>query len=400
MLFRSAMLEKMFYLAYVYNDFERADDCASQIENSTQHEVEFELLRLRIHRHLLAEKAYPLSTFEDMMVKRQNEAAGSSNPLVHISMGFCYLYLGSHLLDSDLWASKSRKVFIDILERKDFRSHYPYAYEGLYMVYLMENQGAELLDLLRNWVKIDGREKVRKLYLEELYRRQAFKEGLAALRIFLRDEPNSLSLRVYSQRFAASFWKKNGAKSEDKATHLKALQLICSDNSQDYLAYFDLGMALLYFSDEQVEEATYHRITQAMKKAQKLRGDDPDLELMMLKVFDFAGRLNRQEERLVYSKKRIFLEKVMAKFPDNESLIYEFGRLCLTHAQDRDLGCKYLFKAVTMSPEIVDSNMDLGHYFFDKKDLTRAYHYYLKVIEQPVTVEVWEEILERMQQIV
>ena len=396
----AAMLEKMFYLAYVYNDFERANDCASQIENSTQHEVEFELLKLRINRHLLAEKAYPLSTFEDMMVKRQNGAAGSSNPLVHISLGFCYLYLGSHLLDSDLWASKSRKVFLDFLERKDLRSYYPYAFEGLYMVYLMENQGEELIDLLRNWVKIDGRDKVRKLYLEELYRRQEWKEGLAAVRSFLKDHVDSLTLREYGQRFSSSNWKSNGAKPEEKTAHLKALQLLCSDNPQDYLAYFDLGMALLHFSEEQVDESTYHRITQAMKKSQKLRGDDPQLEVMMLKVFDYAGRLNRQEERLVYSKKRIFLEKVMARFPDNENLIYEFGKLCLNHDQDRDLGCKYLFKAVTMSPEIVESNLDLGNYFFEKQDLRRAYHYYLKVIEQPVTVEVWEKILERMQQIV
>lgn len=396
---REAMLEKMFYLAYIYNDFERADDCASQIENTTRHEVEFELLRLRIHRHLLAEKAYPLETFEEMMVKQQNRAAGSSNPLVHITLGFSYLYLGSHLLDSDLWSSKAREVFINVLSRKDFRAFYPYAYEGLYLVYLMDNQGEELMDLLRDWVRIDGREKIRKLYLEELIRRKAWKEGLDAVKDFFQDQADSLVLREYSQRFARALWVENGKKSEEKTRHLKALQQVCAENPKDYLAYFDLGLALLYFSDEDADESTYHRVTQAMKKAQKLKGDDPVLETMMLKVVDFAGKLNRQEERLVYSKKRIFLEKAMTKFPEDENLIYEFGKLCLHHEQDRDLGCKYLFKAVTMSPDIVESNMYLGHYFFEKQDLRRAYHYYLKVIEQPVTVRVWGQILDRMQQI-
>jgi tetratricopeptide (TPR) repeat protein len=396
---RSALLEKMFYLAYVYNDFERADECAAEISVGASQEVEFEILRLRINRHLLAEKAYPLDHFENMMVECQKQATGSNNPVVHITHGFSYLYLGSHLLDSDLWSSKAREVFIEIIKRKGFRSYHPYAYEGLYLVYLMDNRGDELMDLLREWVRIDGREKIRNLYLDELIRRQEWREGQEAIKEFFQDNRESLLLRQYSQRFSHASWTENGLNPEERTRHLKALQQICAENPQDYLAYFDLGLGLFYFMDEEPDESSYYRITQAMKKAQKLRGEDPELEAMMLKVVDFAGRINRQEERLAYSKKRIFLEKALAKFPEDENLIFEFGKLCLKHEQDQDLGCKYLFKAVTMSPELVETNMYLGHYFFERQDLRRAYHYYLKVIERPVTMKVWGEILEQMQRI-
>jgi len=397
---RSALYEKMFSLAYVYGDFERANDCAEFVSVGASKEVEFEIQKIRNYRHLLAEKAYALEHFEQLMMRFQREAEKGGNPVAKLCNGFSYLYLGSHLLDSDLWASQAKKIFNSFLGQKEFQTFFPYAYEGLYLAHLMDYDSDELVDLLGTWVRVDGRDSVRSLYLEELYRRGDFRQGLEFVEDLLQSEDHPLEFRFKRQHFAFAFWQARGGDLRERTQHLKALQLACSNDPTDPLVYFDLGIGLYFYMGEEPDEQSYYRISQAMKKALKLSHDQISIQIYMLKVMEYAGRLNRQEKKLTYGKKRIFLEKALAKKPDNEFLILEMGRLCLSYEQDLDLGSRCLLKALTMAPELNESNLHLGSYYFDQQDFKKAYHYYLKVIERPTTMRVWTEVVERMQRMI
>jgi tetratricopeptide (TPR) repeat protein len=397
---RPALYEKMFSLAYVYGDFERANECGEFISVGASREVDFEIQKLRNYRHLLAEKAYPLEHFEQLMMKFQRDGEKGGSPVAKLCNGFSYLYLGSHLLDSDLWGSQAKKIFNNFLGQKEFHAFFSYAYEGLYLVHLMDYDSDELLGLLKTWVRLDGRESVRSLYLEELYRRGDYSDGVQFIEDLLQSGDQPLNFRFMAQRFAFAFWKSRGGDAKERTQHLKTLQLACSNDPTDHLVYFDLGIGLYFFMGEEPDEQSYYRISQAMKKALKLSQDRVSIQIYMLKVMEYAGRLNRQEKKLTYGKKRIFLEKALAKRPDNEFLILEMGRLCLSYEQDLDLGARCLLKALAMAPELNESNLYLGNYYFEQHEFKKAYHYYLKVIERPTTMRVWSEVVERMQRMI
>jgi tetratricopeptide (TPR) repeat protein len=148
------------------------------------------------------------------------------------------------------------------------------------------------------------------------------------------------------------------------------------------------------------EEEHSFKAFQAMKKALKLSGELEQIQLFMLQCFDYQAKLGASEKRLAYGKKKIFLEKAISVRPDNPNLLMELGALCVQFDEDREYGYRYLMRAITLDPDLFESNYHLGEYYFGKGDFRQAYHYYLKMVEQPVFPSLWIQILDRMQKMV
>ncbi|MBW7876858.1 MAG: tetratricopeptide repeat protein [Candidatus Cloacimonetes bacterium] len=391
---KGRLLEKAFYLAYLHNDFERAHELATPLILEKEDEAQIHLQLIKVERHLLTERVFPTKYFQDRMASYQDKS-GSGKGLAILLNGYSYLWLGSHLLDSTVWANSASQAFVRILEEPGFEKWYSLAFKGLYQAFLMDRNYERLLPVLEDWNRRSPDSVSRNLLILELKAQSRYREAVRYVSKFLEDFPEDLFLRFLLVEL--SYLEFDGAsRSRQTKTLVARFQEKCQ-RVQDWSSYFDYAMALLLSTEDKPQEDTYQKILQSMKKSLRLSESTPAFQIMMLKVMEYGSKLNEQEQKLAYSKKRIFLEKELNHWPDSALLLLEYGKHLLNDKSDENLGCRYLLKALTLDPSQDEANVLLADVYFRQGHKKKAYHYYLKLTESALERSTWEKLVENMQ---
>ncbi len=388
------------HLAFTHNDFEKGNELGTKLLDDHSDDVRLQLQHVRTLRHLLTDKSFDVDFFEGILVHWQDKARDTSDPLVFLRSSYNYLYLGSHLLDSSMWTFRAREGFNLVLSDKEFLRYFPQAYQGLYMVYLMDYDYTELLGILRDWVRHDQSLRSRELYLRELMRCGYLDEGYQTSLDYIRDNPHALVLRDLSLQLEVARWKRAGGNHDEALQILKSYQYECQNHSDDALVTLDMALALYHFGIVMQSQEMYSKCSKAFQRALRQSENHPDFIIQALKVPLFAASMNSREVTHVYSKQRTLLEKGLSEHPNHDSLSYSLGKICIECEQDVHEGHKHLLKAITMNPELEEANLPLGQYWYQQGDMRKAYHYFLKCIEGPVSVENFHKVVELLQRIV
>ncbi|MEE2924097.1 MAG: tetratricopeptide repeat protein [bacterium] len=388
------------HLAFTHNDFEVGLDLGTKLLDANSDDVRLQLQQVRMLRHLLTDKSFDVDFFEDILIHWQDKARDTNDPLVLLRSSYNYLYLGSHLLDSSMWTYRAREGFNAILSDKEFLRYFPHAYQGLYMVYLMDYDYTELLGILRDWVRHDQSLRSRELYLRELIRCGYLDEGYQTSLDYIRDSPDALELRDLSLQLEVARWKRAGGNHDEALQILKSYQYECQNHSDDALVTLDMALALYHFGVAMQSQEMYSKCSKAFQRALRQSENHPNFIIQALKVPLFAASMNPREITHVYSKQRTLLEKGLSENSNHESLSYYLGKICVECEQDIHDGYKYLLKSITMNPQLEEANLSLGQYWYQQGDMRKAYHYFLKCIENPVSVENFHKVVELLQRIV
>jgi hypothetical protein len=357
-------------------------------------DVQIRLQLIKVERHLLAERVFPTKYFHDRMAYYL-ERSGSGKGLAILLNGYSFLWLGSHILDSTLWANSASQAFLRILEEPGFEKWYPLAFKGLYQAFLMDRNYDRLLPVLEDWNRRCPDSVSRNLLILELKAQARYRDAVRVVSKYLEDFPEDLNLRY--QLVELSYLEFDMAnRARQSKTLIARFQERCQ-RLQDWSSYFDYAMALLISTADGPLEETYQKILQSMKKSQRLKEGSPEFQIMMLKVMDYGSKLNEQELKLAYSKRRIFLEKELNHWPDSALLLLEYGKHLLHDKTDENMACRYLLKSLTLDPTQDEANALLADVYFRQGHTTKAYHYYLKLTESALERGTWEKLVENMQ---
>ena len=388
---------QLLHLSYLFNDFEKSLELAEALFQKDVTDESVQLQTIRIERHLLAQRTLSLPYFEERLL--EYEAQSKSSDFGRLKAAFAYLFLGSHLLDSDQWAYRARELFHTLLKKKSVLNYHPLACEGLYLVNLMDFGHKDLIDILERWVKCDGRAFVRHLYLKELFRLEEHSLGVERAREFLEIDESDLKIRFLLQEHASGEWKARKADPLHRKQYLQYLQSKVQDSNKG-LALFDLGVALEQFASSQVSKDLYLKVSQTMQKARRESGElDGKLHQYLLNVIDLGSELSAREAKGAYSKKRAYLDREISNSGESEDLALCMANVCLRHNQDLELVQWHSLRAMVQNPSLEEGNMLLADYYFERKDLKRAYQYYLKALENPLGVSDFQRVLSRMEKI-
>ena len=118
------------HLAFTHNDFEKGLELSTELINANSDDVVIQLQQVRILRHLLTDKSFDVDFFEDILLTWQDKARDTQDPLVLLRSSYNYLYLGSHLLDSNMWTFRARDGFNAVLSNKEFLRYFPLPTKG------------------------------------------------------------------------------------------------------------------------------------------------------------------------------------------------------------------------------------------------------------------------------
>lgn len=387
-------------LAFTHNDFETGYDLSKSILQTDSDNVKLQLKQVRILRHLLTDKSFDVDFFEGVLLHWQDKSMSTGDPMVLLRNSYNYLYLGSHLLDSSMWTYRAREGFNAVLSNKEFLRHFHQAYQGLYMVHLMDYDYTELIGILRDWVRHDQSFNSKELYLQELLRCGYLDEGYQTSLDYIRDLPTELTIRDLSLKLEVARWKRAGANTDEALQILKSYQYECQNHSDDPYVTLDMALALYNFGVVIKSQEMFAKCSKAFQRALRQSENHPDFIIQALKVPLFAAVMNSRERAHVYSKQRTLLEQGLSEYPNNELLCLKLGQVCIECEQDTHEGQKYLLKAITMRPDLEEANLYLGKYWYAQNDLRKAYHYLLKFIENPVSVDRFHNVVELLQRIV
>ncbi len=391
---RDRLGEKMFTLAYLHNDFERAMEVLGALGPEIQNQPEHRLRVLKVERHLLAGKLREPSHFEHLLESVSTRSADGL-PLGRLLCGFAHLHIGSHLLDSGVWVGTATEMFVGLIEDPVAEVLHSFAFEGLYMVFLMDGNHERILPLLENWMKRHPGIGVRRLYLQELQEEGQYRDAVRTLERWLDETPESLELRELKLKLA---WKE--MKDSGRAKHSRYLVARLKENCQregTWLQYYDLALGLRITTESKPTEEAFQHMQNALKKAVRLAGEQSGLSLAMLRTLEYGERLHARDSKMSFTRRRVFLEKELSHIPDDAGLLLEYGRLLLEDRAEESQGERLLIKALTLKPDLDLANSLLGDYHFRKKDYRRAWHYWLKIIEKPISRQDWSEIVDKMQ---
>ncbi|MCJ8345762.1 hypothetical protein MJH12_09490 [bacterium] len=257
-----------------------------------------------------------------------------------------------------------------------------------------------LITILRAWIRVDARDKVKELYLNELSRLKIYKEALVFLQTEMSQDPLNLKWRVYKLNFMNLSWALLDKRHQRINQSLKQYMTQCGESGgKDALAYFDLAMAYLVFTSDRPSSEILSRAQQALKKAIRLDSTLLDLHEYMLYCFDYEGKLEKIRSEWVVSKKKVYLEKTISVNPTADRLLMKLGLLCLTQGNDHEAGRKFLMKAITVNPELFEINFHLGNFFFKESIFKSSYHHDLKFIENAIPLVEWLVVKDNMQRI-
>ncbi|MCJ8345761.1 hypothetical protein MJH12_09485, partial [bacterium] len=95
------------------------------------------LQKIKAYRHLLAERSRNTDFFSSLLLNYQKQEKQSTQIEDSLLCGYSYLYLGSHLLNVDEWVSGAIRMFQKVVSRGSEVALHPFAYEGLYLVALL-----------------------------------------------------------------------------------------------------------------------------------------------------------------------------------------------------------------------------------------------------------------------
>jgi tetratricopeptide (TPR) repeat protein len=397
-----ALREKELYLSWLYNDFEKSLEIIGESIDFSGLDIDSGMLKIKIYRHLLAEKLRPLAFFEELIQTQHERAEQSADPIQWLFGGFLYLLVGSHFLDTELWAERAGNYFQKILQREDFSHFYDRAYEGLYLVELTSFAANDILPMLREWVKCGCSEKVVSIYIDELLRQNQPEEGIEFLHGFLQKFPENpeYRFRFFELRVAAVRRERHKEGTDFFQKDLRRLQTLCADSPQNPLVWLDSAFASLVYTADFPTEKTARRALQMIKKATKLAENRPDFLVQTIKVYDYMSRIDENERKLSYGKKKLFLEKALLENGESALLLRELGELCADSEHDLDLSYRCLMRALTLEPAETDCNPLLGDYFMSSRNFRQACHYYLKAIEEPLFGRKFNEIADKMQRMI
>lgn len=397
---KEELFENQILLSSLYDDFSRTVDLIDELGQVCNLKFYQKLQQIRAYRHLLAERSRDTEFFSSLLVQYKKQEKISLQVEDSLLCGYAYLYLGSHLLNVDDWALGAIKMFKKVISRGSEMSLHPLAYEGLYLVEMLNSNDDQLLTILREWVKVDSSDKTKELYLQELSRLKHFKEALMFLNSEIKDNPQSLKWRVYKLSFAYTSWAHLDNKNIRINQSIKQLMTNCAQSGgKDALAYFDLAIANLIFTSDRPNHETLSRAQQALKKAIRLDSTLLDLHEYMLLCFDYEGKLEKIRPEWISSKKKVYLEKHISMNPTADRLLMKLGVLYLNQNEDHENGRKFLMKSITLNPELSEIDYHLGNYFFEKSIMKSSYHHYLKFIEQAIPYSQWLQVKDNMQRI-
>lgn len=388
------------HLAFTHNDFETGHDLLQKLLKVNSDDVQLQLQQVRTLRHLLTDKSFDTDFFEGILLHWQDKSLNTNDPMVFLRSSLNYLFLGSHLLDSSMWTYRAREGFNAILSNKEFLRFFRQAYQGLYMIHLMDYDYTELVGILRDWVRHDQSLNCRELYLYELMRCGYLDEGYQTSLDYIRELPQELSLRDLSIQLEVAKWKRSGGNADEVLQILKTYQYECQNHSDDPYVTMDMALALYNFGIVLQSQEMYAKCSKAFQRALKQSENHPDFIVQAMKVPVFAAAMSSREKVHVYSKQRTLLEQGLSEHANHELLCLKLGQICIENEQDIHEGYRYLVKAITMQPELEEANLHLGHYWYLQNDLRKAYHYFLKCIESPVRVDKFHEVVDLLQRIV
>ncbi|PCJ19319.1 MAG: hypothetical protein COB02_07990 [Candidatus Cloacimonadota bacterium] len=398
---KEELYENQILLSTLYDDFSKSIELIEELETCTSLKFHQKLQKIKAYRHLLAERARDTEFFSSLLLEHQKQEKISLQLEDSLVCGYSYLYLGSHLLNVDEWVSGATRMFQKVISRVSDLKLHPFAYEGLYLVALLNSNNQDLIAILREWIKVDTREKTKDLYLHELLRLKLYKEGLLFLQDEIKENPSDLKWRVYKFNFMSMSWALLDKK------HLRINQCLnqymdkcAKSGGKDALAYFDLGMAYLIFTTSRPSAEILSRAQEALKKSIRLDSTLIDLHEYMLYCFDYEGKLEKIRPEWVSSKKKTYLEKVISMNPIADKLLMKLGLLCLNQSNDHESGRRYLQKAITINPELKEIDFYLANHFFKEELFKSSYHHYLKFIENAIPLVEWEQVKNNMQRII
>ncbi|MCO4783437.1 MAG: tetratricopeptide repeat protein [Candidatus Cloacimonetes bacterium] len=387
-------------LSTLYDDFSRTVELVDELSQVSTLQFYQKLQQIRAYRHLLAERSRDTEFFSSLLIQYQKQEKISLQLEDSLLCGYAYLYLGSHLLNVDDWVSGASKMFNKVISRTSEIALHPSAYEGLYLVAMLNSNQDKLISILREWIKVDAREKTKELYLQELSRLKLYKEALIFLQEEVKANPENLKWRVYKLNFAYTSWAHLDNKHIRINQSIKQLMSNCAQTGgKDSLAYFDLSMAYLIFTADRPSAEFLSRAQQALKKAIRLDSTLIEFHEYMLLCFDYEGKLEKIRPEWVNSKKKVYLEKHISLSPIADRLLMKLGILLLNQNEDHDNGRKYLMKSITLNPDLTEIDYYLGNYFFKESMMKPSYHHYLKFIEQAIPYVQWSQVKENMQRI-